>query len=651
MGGAREGDLLWTPSPERIEHSAMARFLTECGQDPADPQAAWRWSTAEPDAFWDAVWRFCGVIGERGGGPALASREMPGARWYPEARLNYAENALGREWAPGREALIAVREDGRRVAYSMEGLRDAVARAAAGLRRLGVGQGDRVAAVLPNAEHAAIAFLATASLGAVWSSCSPDFGPVGILDRFQQIEPKVLLGVDGYHYNGRVHDASVTLGALRDGLPGLVATVVVTYAPEASSARLPGVLSWDELLSEPGELTFARVPFETPLWIVYSSGTTGRPKPIVHGHGGIVIEHLKQQVLHNDLGSADTFFWFTTTGWMMWNYLLGGLLAGAAIVAFDGSPSHPDLGTLWRMAQVEGVTVFGAGAPFLASCLSAGLVPREIADLGRLRMVGSTGAPLPPAAFGWVYESVHPDVLLASISGGTDVCTAFAGGTPLAPVHAGEIQTRAFGCAMAAYDENGEEVVGEVGELVVTAPMPSMPVGFWRDDSGQAYRDAYFTTYPGVWRHGDWCRIVPERGSVVVSGRSDATLNRGGVRLGTAEFYGVVNEIPQVLDSLVVDTSDQLLLFVVLAEGATLDAHVRAAIKSALRTQLSPRHVPDRIEAVADLPRTLNGKKLEVPVKRILQGVPLVEAVARAAVENPEALAEFERFADGFSAE
>ncbi|HEX4429876.1 MAG TPA: acetoacetate--CoA ligase [Frankiaceae bacterium] len=647
MSGAREGDLLWTPSPERIARSAMARFLTECGQDPADPQAAWRWSARESDEFWDAVWRFCGVIGERGSGPALASSEMPGARWYPEARLNYAENALVREGAPGRAALVAVREDGRRVAYSIQELRDHVARAATGLRRLGVGPGDRVAAVLPNAEHAVIAFLATASIGAIWSSCSPDFGPVGILDRFQQIEPKVLIGVDGYHYNGREHDASLTLAALREGLPGLAATVVVTYAPDAAAAPLPGALSWEELLAGDGELTFERMPFDAPLWIVYSSGTTGRPKPIVHGHGGIVLEHLKQQVLHNDLGPGDTFFWFTTTGWMMWNYLLGGLLAGAAIVAFDGSPSHPDLGTLWRMAEAEGVTVFGAGAPFLASCLSAELVPRQIADLSRLRMVGSTGAPLSPAAFGWVYESVHPDVLLASITGGTDVCTAFAGGTPLAPVYAGEIQTRMLGCAVAAFDENGKEVVGEVGELVVTAPMPSMPVGFWRDDSGAAYREAYFATYPGVWRHGDWCRIVPERGSIVVSGRSDATLNRGGVRLGTAEFYGVVNQIPQVLDSLVVDTSDQLLLFVVLADGAALDESVRASIKTALRTKLSPRHVPDRIESVADLPRTLNGKKLEVPVKRILQGVPLGEAVARSAVENPESLEAFEGFARG----
>jgi acetoacetyl-CoA synthetase len=643
MSPAREGDLLWTPSPERAAGSAAARFLHENGQDPADPQAAWRWSVTEPDAFWDASWRFTGVIGERGAGPALASRELPGARWYPQARLNYSENALARDWPADRAAVIAIREDGRRVALTMPALRDAVGRVAAGLRRLGVGPGDRVAAVLPNAEHAVIAFLATASIGAIWSSCSPDFGPVGILDRFQQIEPKVLFGIDGYHYNGRVHDASATLAALRDGLPTLAATVVVAYSELGTT--LPGALDWDDFLGEPAELTFERQPFDAPLWIVYSSGTTGRPKPIVHGHGGIVIEHLKQQVLHNDLGPGDTFFWFTTTGWMMWNYLLSGLLVGAAIVAYDGSPGHPDLGALWRLAEAEGVTAFGVGAPFLGQCLTAGLVPRELADLSRIRMIGSTGAPLSPAAFGWVYENVSSDVLLASISGGTDVCTAFAGGTPLAPVYAGEIQTRMLGCAMAAYDENGEEVIGEVGELVVTAPMPSMPVGFWRDEGGQAYREAYFSTFPGVWRHGDWCRIVPERGSVVVSGRSDATLNRGGVRLGTAEFYGVVNEIAEVVDSLVVDTSDRLLLFVVLADGAVLDDDLRSRIKAALRTQLSPRHVPDRIETIPDLPRTLNGKKLEVPVKRILSGVPMTQAVARAAVENPEALEAFERFA------
>jgi acetoacetyl-CoA synthetase len=644
MSAVREGDLLWTPSQERVQQSAMARFLVVNGQDAADPQLAWRWSVDQLDDFWDAVWGCCGVIGERGSGPVLASRELPGARWYPQARINYAENALGRDGPADATALIAVREDGRRVALSVAELRDAVARAAAGLRRLGVGRGDRVAAVLPNAEHAVIAFLAAASLGAIWSSCSPDFGPTGILDRFQQIEPKVLLGIDGYRYNGRVHDARPTLATLQEGLPSLVATVTVAYLDEQAPPRLPGALGWDQLLSEagpPGPPAYERLPFDAPLWIVYSSGTTGLPKPIVHGHGGIVIEHRKQLMLHNDLGLGDTFFWFTTTGWMMWNFLLAGLLAGSAIVAYDGSPGYPDLGTLWRLAEQAGVTMFGSGAPFLNSCLNAGLVPREIADLTRVRTLGSTGAPLPPEGFGWVYDNVSSDLLLASISGGTDVCTAFAGGTPLAPVYAGEIQTRALGCAMAAYDENGREVLDQVGELVVTEPMPSMPVGFWGDADGKAYRAAYFEAFPGVWRHGDWCRIVSARGSAVISGRSDATLNRGGVRLGTAEFYQVVNTIPEVADSLVVDVADQLLLFVVVNEEAVLDDDVRARIRALLRSQLSPRHVPDRIDAVPDLPRTLNGKKLEVPVKRILEGVPLAQAVARSAVENPEALTAF----------
>jgi acetoacetyl-CoA synthetase len=636
----REGDLLWTPSSERVRASALTSFLQANGLDPADVQAAWQWSVADLNRFWDALWEFGRVIGDRGAGPALASPEMPGATWYPSARLNYAENALDRAWRHHAVALIAVREDGRRVTLRIGELRNAVAAAAAGLRRLGVTRGDRVAAVLPNAEHAVIAFLATASLGAVWSSCSPDFGATGMLDRFQQISPKVLLGVDGYRYNGRAYQTLQALENLRAQLPSLTATVVVPYLA-APQPGLDGVLGWDELLAEPADLRYERVPFDAPLWILFSSGTTGRPKPIVQGHGGIVLEHIKQLVLHTDLTPDDSFFWFTTTGWMMWNLLVGGLLVGSTVVAYDGSAGYPDLTALWRLAENTEMTVFGTSAPFIHSCMRAGITPGKVADLSRVHTIGSTGAPLSPEGFGWVYDSVKGDVAVSSVSGGTDVCTAFAAGSPISAVHAGEITTRAFGCAVAAFDANGNEVLDDVGELVVTAPMPSMPVGFWGDADGSAYRAAYFATYPGVWHHGDWCRIVSERGSVVISGRSDATLNRGGVRLGTAEFYRVVEALPEIADSLVVDVADQLLLFVVLAADAELDDALRERIRAVLRIQLSPRHVPDHISAVIDLPRTLNGKKLEVPVKRILSGQPLERAASAAAVINPQALLAF----------
>ncbi len=652
-----EGTLLWEPSEQRRRDSVVARFFEAIGRPGADPQEVWRWSVENLDAFWDALWDFAGVIGERGDGPALADRSMPGARWYPEARLNYAENALARPWSGG-PALLAHREDGREVRLEHAELVDVVARAAAGLRRLGVGRGDRVVGVLPNAEHALIAFLATASIGAVWSSCSPDFGASGVLDRFRQIEPTVLLGVDGYVYNGKAHSTLERLPKLQAELPTLKATVLVPYLDE--TATLDGWLRWDDLVGESAEPSYERVPFDAPLWILYSSGTTGLPKPIVQGHGGIVLEHAKQLLLHTDLGPGDRFFWFSTTGWMMWNLLVSGLLVGATVVAFDGSPGHPDLGALWRLAERVGVTCFGTSAPYLTSCQNAGLVPHELADLSGIRTLGSTGAPLPPEGFAWVYEAVaspksasqqDPDLLLASVSGGTDVCTAFAAGLPLAPVHAGEIQTRAFGVAAAAFDPDGREVLDQVGELVVTAPMPSMPTGFWGDDDGSRLRESYFEDFPGVWRHGDWCKVISERGSLAIYGRSDSTLNRGGVRMGTSEFYRVVDDVDGVADSLVVEADGKLLLFVVLSEGTELDssgwADLRTALNRALRSELSPRHVPDRIEAVPDVPRTLNGKKLEVPVKRILEGVDVEKAVSTGAVADPEALEPFLAFARG----
>jgi acetoacetyl-CoA synthetase len=641
-----EGTLLWEPSESRRQNAVVGRFFESIGQPGADPQTVWRWSVDSLEEFWDAMWRFGEVLGDRGDGPVLASRDMPGAVWYPTARLNYAENALARRWSGG-PAVLAYREDGREIRLEHTELVDVVARAAAGLRRLGVGTGDRVAGVLPNAEHALIAFLATAALGAVWSSCSPDFGKSGVLDRFRQIEPTVLLGVDGYVYNGKSHSVIEKLAALPQELPTLKATVLVPYLD--ADATLEGWLSWDELVAEPAEPSYVRLPFDAPLWILYSSGTTGLPKPIVQGHGGIVLEHLKQLLLHTDLGPGDRFFWFSTTGWMMWNLLVSGLLVGATVVTFDGSPGYPDLGSMWRMADRAGVTVFGTSAPYLTSCQNAGIVPRDLADLSAIRTLGSTGAPLSPEGFAWVYEAVasaqDPDLLLASVSGGTDVCSAFAAGLPLAAVHAGEIQTRAFGVAVKAFDPDGREVTDEVGELVVTEPMPSMPLGFWGDDDGSRLRESYFEEFPGVWRHGDWCKVIGARGSMAIYGRSDSTLNRGGVRLGTAEFYRVIDEVEGVADSLVVDASGELLLFVVLAEGAVLDDDLRNRITKALRSELSPRHVPDRIEVVPDVPRTLNGKKLEVPVKRLLEGVEVEKAVSAGAVADPDALEPFLAFA------
>src|SRR5581483_1443619 len=501
-------------------------------------------------------------------------------------------------------------------------LRDQVARARAGLQRLGVGRGDRVAAYLPNIAETLVAFLATASLGAVWSSCAPEFGTRSVVDRLRQIDPKVLLAVDGYRYGDKDVDRRNEVAAIRAELPSLEATVAVPYL---GNGGIPDAVSWSDLVAAPGELAFDAVPFDHPLYILFSSGTTGLPKPIVHGHGGILVEHLKVLGLCSDIGPADRFFWFSTTGWMMWNYLVSGLLVGAGVVLYDGNPGWPDVSELWRLAAETGVTWFGASAPFLLSCRKEGLRPGAELDLSAVRAVGSTGAPLPVEGFHWVYEAVGKDLVLSSCSGGTDVCSAFVGAVPVLPVRAGEITCRYLGAKVEAYDETGRSLVGQQGELVVTAPMPSMPVGFWGDSDGSRYRAAYFADFPGVWRHGDWITIS-DHGSCVISGRSDATLNRGGVRLGTAEFYSVVESLPEVADSLVVHLEDpeggpgDLILFVALTDGRTLDDALTKRIATELRTNLSPRHVPNRIHQVAAIPRTLSGKKLEVPVKRILTG-------------------------------
>lgn len=646
-------EILWRPAPDRPSRMRdFQSWVAEHGGPHTDDYAdLWQWSVDDQDAFWLAVWRFFDIPSDPPPTVALADASMPGAVWFPEVRLNYAEAMLR---LPGREdddVVVVARSQGRDdVRLTATELRDLVGQVRMGLLAAGVETGDRVAAYCPNIPETLAVLLASASLGAIFSSCAPEFGTQSVTDRLSQIEPKVLVAVDGYRYGTKPVDRRAEVEAIRAALPSVQTLVWLPYLdPEAAPPA--GAVTWDDFTVQPGPLEFTRVPFDHPLYVLFSSGTTGLPKPILHGHGGITVEHLKALALHNDLGPEDTFFWFSTTGWMMWNYLVSGLGVGSTVVMFDGNPGHPDIAMLWRLAAELGVTYFGTSAPFLLQCRKEGIVPREVADLSALRGIGSTGAPLPVEGFRWVYEAVSDTALLGSLSGGTDVCSGFVGPSPTLPVYAGLITCRCLGAAVAAYDEQAKPVIGRLGELVIEKPMPSMPVGFWGDDDGSRYRAAYFEDIPGVWRHGDWITLG-EDGTCVITGRSDATLNRGGVRLGTAEFYTVVESLPEVLDSLVVHLEDSeggagtLVLFVVLAPGVELDDGVRREITTALRTRLSPRHVPDLIHQVSALPHTLSGKRLEVPVKKILRGVPTDEAVARGALTAPDALAEFEEFRD-----
>ncbi len=641
-----EGTLLWEPAAEDRARAAITRYMAWLASakglafDSYD--ALWRWSVTDLEAFWATIWEFCGVRARRPYSRILAGRRVEGAEWAAGAELNYAEHALRRR--DGHVAVLSRSEDRPPVALTYADLARQVAAVAAALRRMGVRRGDRVVAYMPNVPEALVAFLAAASLGAIWSSCPPEFGVRAVVDRFRQIEPRVLFAVDGYRYQGKVYDRREALAEIRRQLPTLETTVLLpSLAGTPAAGRPPGVRLWHEVAAPEGAaLAFEPVPFDHPLWVLYSSGTTGLPKAIVQGHGGILLEHLKTLMLHLDLGPDDRFFWYTTTGWMMWNFLVGGLLVGATVILYDGSAAYPDVRALWRLAQETRMTYLGTSAPYILACMKAGIAPGREFDLTRLRAIGSTGAPLPPEGFQWVYERVGRRLLLGSISGGTDVCTAFVLSCPLLPVHAGEIQCRGLGAKVEAFDEEGRPVIGKVGELVLTEPLPSMPVGFWNDPGMRRYHASYFEAYPGVWRHGDWIKITP-RGSCVIYGRSDSTLNRGGVRIGTSEFYRVVEEMPEVLDSVVVDTGQlgrpgRLLLFVVLAGGAALDDALRARIAQKLRAELSPRHVPDEIHAIPEVPRTLSGKKLEVPIKRILGGTPADVACSPDALANPQAL-------------
>ncbi len=649
-----EGELLWEPTKPLIEGSQLSRYAAWLGAeglvDTRDYSALWRWSVEEVGTFWETIWRYFQVRSWSPYRNPLAQRRMPGAVWFEGAQVNYAAHALGGlEGNP--EQLVAVAEDGTRRTLSGSELRRQVACLAATLRGVGVGAGDRVAAYLPNVPEAVVGFLAAASLGAIWSSCSPDFGEQAVLDRFQQIEPKVLLACDGYRYGGREFDRREAVANLVRGLPSLIHVVLV---PTLGLGQVPEVgagSTWAAAVAGEKELQFLPVSFDHPLWVVYSSGTTGLPKPIVHGHGGILLEHLKALALHADVGPESRFFWFTTTGWMMWNYLVSGLLVGATLVLYDGSPAHPGPDRLWQLIQGERLSHFGTSAGHIAASMKAGLRPREELQLETLRFLGSTGSPLSPEAFAWVYREVSSTVWLSSLSGGTDVCTAFVLGSPWLPVRAGVIQCRGLGAAVQAFDADGRPVVDQVGELVVTEPMPSMPVRLWGDVDGSRYRDSYFSVFPGIWRHGDWVKVRSD-GGVVMYGRSDSTINRHGVRMGTAEIYRAVEDLPEVRDSLVVDVplpegDSYMPLFVVLAPGLTLDEELQARIKDRVRRQVSPRHVPDAILQVAEIPKTRSGKKLEVPVKRILAGEDPVGTVSLEALQNPRSLDPFLELARG----
>jgi acetoacetyl-CoA synthetase len=650
---AQEGALLWQPSAAFQEATTLtdySRWLErERGLTFDDYGALWRWSVDDLGAFWTSVVDYYTLPLRGTWGRVVDPATMPGARWFDGATINYAEAMIGRV-APDRPALLFQSERHPLREVSGADLIDQVAAAAAGLRRLGVGRGDRVAAVIPNIPEAVVALLACASIGAIWSSCSPDFGTQSLVDRFAQIEPTVLIAVDGYTYGGKPFDRRAVIDELRAALPTLRTSVLVPYLDPEAAPIGAGEISWADLGSDTSEpLTYESVPFDHPLWVVYSSGTTGLPKAIVHGHGGIVLEHAKAVGLQFDVRPGDRMSWFTTTGWVMWNFLVGAMVVGGVPVLYDGSPGYPSLDVLWDMADRAGASLFGTSAAFVGGCMKAGIRPGDQHDLTALRSIGVTGSPLSPDGFGWIYDAVKSDVWLVSMSGGTDVASAFVGGCAWLPVHAGELQARALGARVEAFDPDGRSVVGQTGELVLTAPLPSMPVFFWNDPDGSRYRESYFGMYPGVWQHGDWIRIT-ERGSAVIEGRSDSTLNRQGIRFGTSELYSVVERLPEVADSLVIGLDLPngrywMPLFVVLAKGAVLDDALRARINGAIREALSQRHVPDDIVAIPAVPRTLTGKKMEVPVKRLLLGRPLADVAAAGAVADPHALDFFVEYA------
>jgi len=658
---------VWRPSADRVSRARITDYRAwlarERGLQFPDYESLWAWSTREIEAFWQSLWDYFGIRAHAPFRQVLDRRVLPGAHWFEGATLNYAEHCLaaaGRPDAATRPALVAVSETRPRIALSWAELAGQAGAMGACLASLGVTPGDRVVSYMPNIPESVVARLGAASVGAIWSSCSPDMGPVSVLDRFRQIAPRVLFAVDGYRYNGKDIDRRAVVRELVAGLPSVEAVVFVPcldpdatldLADRGDGGRV-SVIDARQVLARPVPPVFTAVPFEHPLWIVYSSGTTGMPKPIVHGHGGTVIETFKGAGLHLDVGADDRFFWFSSTSWIMWNLLVSTLTLGCTVLQFDGSPGHPDLDTLWRFAEQEKATFFGTSPAFLGLCMKAGLDPRTRFDLSALRTLGCTGSPLTEEGYAWVYRHVHPDVLLASISGGTDPGTAFVGACPILPVYAGEMQCRGLGVGTFAYDDDGQAVLGQVGELVCTTPLPSLPLYFWGDTDGRRYFESYFDVYPGVWRHGDWLKLIPRPESVtaVIYGRSDSTINRHGIRMGTSELYRVVEEFPEVADSLVADLEylgrpSFMALFVVLQDPeAGLSSDLRQGLLSAIRTKLSARHVPDDVFVIPEVPRTISGTKMEVPVKKILLGHDPASSVNRDSMANPASIDWFVAF-------
>lgn len=651
----KEGTLLWEPSQKIKDQANILKYMDwleqHKGVRAADNEALWAWSVEHVEDFWASLWEYFDIQSSQPYTSVLTGTTMPDIHWFPGAELNYVEHVF-RNRTNEHPALIAYAETRPPIELSWDNLYSNVAAVAASLRAMGVQRGDRVVNYMPNIPETLIAFLATASLGAIWSSCAPEFGTQSVIDRFQQIEPKVLFTVDGYRYNGKLIDRREIIAELQKALPTLQHTVMLSYAFEdLQVANYKNAVLWSDISSGEHTLIYEQVPFEHPLWILYSSGTTGLPKAIVQGHGGILIEHLKQLVLSLDLKRGDRFFWYTTTGWMMWNLLISGLLTGTTILLYDGSPAYPDMNRLWEFAEQTSMTFFGTSAGFILSCMKAGITPGSTYNLDKLRGLGSTGSPLPPEGFQWIYEQIKADIWLASVSGGTDVCSAFLGGSPTLPVYAGELQCRALGAKVEAFDEQGHPLIDEMGELVLTQPMPSMPLFFWNDPDHQKYQNSYFDTYPGIWRHGDWIKITPQ-GSAVIYGRSDSTINRKGIRMGSSEIYRIVEDLPEVLDSLIIGLERSggnyyMPLFVVLKPDVVMDDELEKRIRTQLRTNLTPHHVPDEIVVIKEVPRTLSGKKLEVPIKKIFLGTPVDKAISVGALGNPHSVEFFVEFAKG----